>query len=97
MGGDFSDIFSDGIFEAPWELVVGVNLALQVLSWYENLPSDERPPHSIWWSDELLDQWFTDVEEKRNSRHGGGKGSSYDRADDAPMSENEFAAGLRPV
>lgn len=70
-----------------------------VLSWHENLPDEERPPRHIWWSEELLDEWFENVREERLSKYGGGKKkkrSLYEEADDAPMSENEYAAGLRP-
>ena len=74
-------------------LVVAVNTALQVISWFENLPRNEQPPRHIWWSERLLDEWFTNVEEDRNAKTG--KRSSYSDADDVPMMSNELAEGLR--
>jgi len=73
---------------------VAVNTALQVISWFEHLPRKEHPPRYIWWSDRLLDVWFTNVEDERNAKTG--KRSSYDDADDVPMMSNELADGLRP-
>lgn len=96
MGGDFSSFWQGGIEEVPWDRVVGVNEALQVISWHENLPRDEQPPRHIWWSVELLDEWFENVNEKRNDRTGSGRRrSSYDEAEDVPMTENELAAQFR--
>lgn len=78
--------------DAPWQIVVAVNHALTVISWHENLPKDEQPPRHIWHSAELVDAWFRDVEEQRESKYGGrGKRSSYDEADDVPMTGNELA------
>ncbi len=74
---------------------MAVNHALMVISWYENLPKDEQPPRHIWWSGELLDEWFRNVEEARGSRSTK-KSSSYEDADDAPMSANVLAEGMRP-
>ncbi len=76
-------------------MVVAVNHALMVISWHENLPRDEQPPREIWWSAELLDEWFRNVEEDRSSRSSK-KRSSYEDADDVPMSGNVYAEGLRP-
>lgn len=97
MGGDFSAFFPDGVIEAPYDIVLALNVALVVLSWFENLPRNEQPPRHIWWSDELIDEWFKSVREERESRSGSKKRrSSYDEAQDVPMSENELAAQLRP-
>ncbi len=74
---------------------MAVNTALMVLSWHENLPRDEQPPREIWWSGELLDEWFKNVEDDRSSRSTK-KRSSYDEADDTPMSGNVLTEGLRP-
>ncbi len=77
-------------------MVVAVNTALMVISWHENLPKDEQPPRHIWWSADLLDEWFRNVEEERNSRSTASR-SSYDEADDVPMAGNVLAEGLRPT
>ena len=78
-------------------MVLAVNSALTVLSWFENLPEDEQPPRHIWWSDELLEEWFKDVRERRDKKYGGGRArTSYDDADDVPMTSNELADQFRP-
>lgn len=71
-----------------------VNYALAVISWYENLPKKEQPPRAIWWSDSLLDEWFQNVQDSRDTRSGGTT-SAYDKADDAPMTDNELADEFR--
>lgn len=68
-----------------------------VISWHENLPQDEQPPREIWHSPKMVDKWFRDVEEKRESKYGSGRKSSYDDADDVPMTSNELAKSLRPT
>ncbi len=92
-------MFPDGIEGAPHDLVYAVSEALTVLSWYENLPDDEHPPRHIWWSDQMLSEWFRNVKAKRNKESGPTPRSSYDEAEDVPMSQNEFIdlSGVRPV
>lgn len=77
---------------------MAINHALTVISWHENLPKEEQPPRHIWHSGELVDKWFRDVEEKRSEKYGssGKKRSSYDEADNVPMSTNELADSYRP-
>ncbi len=86
MGGNF---WPEGIQHAPYNLVLAVNEALMVLSWHEKLPKDEVPPRHIWWSGELIDKWFQDVERKRKSKTG--KQSTYESADEVPMMGNQMA------
>lgn len=95
VGGDFSVFYSGSVFDAPWDILLAINHALTVLSWWENLPKDEQPPRHIWWSPTLLNEWFEEIRNKRSSS-GSKKQTSYQRADDAPMSDNEFAKDLRP-
>lgn len=76
-----------------------VSEALTVLSWYENLPEDEQPPRHIWWSDDLLEQWFRNVKENRKNDSGEGHRprSSYEEADDVPMAQNELIDRSGPI
>lgn len=92
-----SRLWDGPISEAPHDLVVAINTGLTVISWAENLPKDEQPPRSIWWSEELLDKWFKDVRAQRDKKYGrdGRRRSSYQQADDVPMSDNELAAEYR--
>lgn len=93
MGGDFSAIFPDGVVQAPYTLVMAVNTALTVLSWFENLPEEEQPPRHIWYDDEQIADWFRDVRASRKQNVK--RRSSYNDAEDAPMSDNELAAEYR--
>lgn len=86
MGGNF---WPEGIQNAPYNLITAVTEALAVLSWHEKLPKDEVPPRHIWWSVELIDKWFEDVERRRKRKYSG-KGSTYEDADDAPMVGNQW-------
>jgi hypothetical protein len=94
MGGDFSSFWPERVELIPWDRVVAVNHALMVISWHENLPRKEQPPRHIWWSDELLDDWFGNVQENRESRS---TRSSYADAEDVPMTSNELARQYRPT
>ena len=94
LGGDVSALVGENLADAPWDLVSAINQALIVLSWYENLSSDEQPPRWIWHSTKLIDEWFKEV---RRAREKGTKVSSYERAEDRPMSSNSLADDLRPV
>lgn len=77
----------------PWYLQVAIEHALTILSWYENLQEDERPPEHLWEDAEGLEQWWKYVEQKRSD------GMETDRGvpdpahtDQAPtMTENEYA------
>lgn len=85
------------MIDAPNQMVQAVNQALAVISWFENLPRDEVPPRHIWWSQELLDEWFVEVQERREKGASGRRSrSSYDEAKDVPMTTNEFADQFRP-
>lgn len=81
------------IKEAPYDLVYAIAEALTVLSWFENLPDDEQPPRHIWWSEDLIAEWFRNVKDARK-KDSGGSGqkpeSSYERSENVPMSQNEL-------
>jgi hypothetical protein len=86
VGGPF---WSEGIDKVDHQLVQAVNEALMVLAWFENLPKEEIPPRHIWWSVDMLDQWFEDVG-KRRKRQASGKKSTYDTADEVPSMGNQL-------
>ena len=86
-GGTF---WNGTIQEYPWTLIFAVNEALTVLSWHENLGKDEVPPRHLWWSGELLDEWFLEVEKRRKNKASPKKKTPYDEADDSPMMGNEL-------
>jgi len=68
--------------------VTAVSESLTVLSWFENLPEDEQPPRHIWWSDELVADWFRNVRANRGKKTN--KTSFYEQSEDVPMDENEM-------
>lgn len=47
-----------------------MNHALLILSWQENLPSDEMPPYWMWHLDWEIEEWFTKVQRKRDAKYG---------------------------
>lgn len=94
LGGDMSSILGDNVFDAPWDMVAAINHALTVLSWFENLPQEEQPPRHIWWSGDLVNEWFDNVRVKRSASSG--RKTAYELADDVPMDANSFAEDLRP-
>lgn len=79
---------------------VAIEHALNVLTWYENLPKDEVPPEHLWEDGEGLEQWWASVEAKRDD---GGVATSRGRVDsddgdgDQPsgMAENDYARFLK--
>jgi hypothetical protein len=77
---------------------VAIEQALTILSWFENMQKDEVPPEHLWEDVEGLEQWWKDVEAKRNdgSPIKRTRGSSDD--DDEPgseMVENDYARYLK--
>ncbi|KKL16022.1 hypothetical protein LCGC14_2499750 [marine sediment metagenome] len=70
-------------------LVQAVNHALMVLSWFENLPKDDVPPRNLWWSGDMLDDWFEEVERRRKKKSSGKK-STYEAADEVPSMGNQL-------
>mgnify|MGYP001011378439 len=41
-----------------------------ILSWQENLPSDEMPPYWMWHLDWEIEDWFRKVQRKRDAKYG---------------------------
>lgn len=50
--------------------------AFRILSWQENLSSDESPPAWMWPLDWEIEAWFEKVKIEREKKYGGGKSSS---------------------
>lgn len=63
--------------------------AHRVLSWQENLMSEEVPPPWMWPFEDELELWFEEVDRKRKERFGG------DSEPEGEMMENEYARGRR--
>lgn len=75
------------IEDVPNDLIKAVQHAFRVMNWHENLPGDEIPPAWMWPFDELLDDWFEQVEADRKAKWDN-PGSQDEEAD---MMDNEYA------
>jgi hypothetical protein len=76
----------------PVDLVRAVNHAYTILSWQENLTSEEVPPEWMWSLDDELEEWFEEVAAARKARFGGGASSNGSEPDEAPqMMSNQLA------
>lgn len=80
----------DRIEEVPADLILAIEQAHKVLTWRENLPSDDMPPAWMWHLDSELDSWFKMVDERRKD----GRSDSDDDEGSAGV-QNEFAKGMR--
>lgn len=76
---------------------VAIEHALNVLTWYENLPKDEVPPEYLWEDGEGLELWWKSVEDKRDDGTATSRGRvDDDDSDQAPgMAENDYARSLK--
>lgn len=98
--GDFRSLYPKGaerIEDVPWFLMVAIEHALTIISWHENLPSDEQPPEYLWEDSEGLEWWWATVEDKRNDGVSTSRGPT-DQAHDDPegqLTENEYARFLK--
>lgn len=76
-------LFPPGIthlMDLPFVMFNAIRNALGFLS-FDELPSDERPPRSIWMEPKLLNDHFREVERVRKAKYGGGDDSSTDIKD----------------
>ncbi len=58
--------------DAPAELMVALQHADHILSWYENISTEEIPPTWMWPFPDELDEWFEEVALARKQKYGGG-------------------------
>jgi len=79
--------------EVPADLAVAIEQALKILSWQENLTSEEMPPRWMWHLDWELETWFDEVKRARDSRFSVSSSDSYSDDDDETMwDDNEYAS-----
>lgn len=76
---------------------MAIEQALTILSWYENLPEEERPPEYLWEDSQGLEMWWASVEAKRSDGVATNRGATDHAQDDqAPsMTENDHARFLK--
>lgn len=98
--GDFRILYpkdADRLDEIPWCLQIAIEQALNILSWYENLPKEDVPPEYLWEDGEGLEMWWRTVEDRRNDGVETSRGhTDHDQDDQAPkMVENDVARFLK--
>ena len=76
----------DSIDKVPNDLAQAITHALTIVTWQENLQSEDMPPPWMWPFDEELVDWFEAVEAKHEAEAGGG--GAHEVAD---MTQNEYA------
>jgi hypothetical protein len=77
---------------------LAIEHTLTVLSRYENLPDEDRPPEYLWEDPQGLEQWFNSVEAKRNDGVETRRGRTDDHAQDdqqPSLTENDHARFLK--
>lgn len=93
--GHLHDLLPDGLGlrDCPYTIFDAIRMGGIFLSWDE-LPADERPPKRIWMDGDALQEWFHEVERRREEKYGSGGGSSgWDKSIEDPVS-NPAAKGL---
>lgn len=80
------------IEDLPYDLSIAIDQALRILSWQENLGSEEMPPQWMWHLDWEIEAWFIDVKNKREEKYNP-KGNSTQ--DDAAWEDNEYASRFK--
>jgi hypothetical protein len=85
-----SQLLPEGITslaDCPFTIHTAILAALGILN-YREFPIDERPPKRIWMSSEKLDEWWTEVERKREAKYKD-KGQASGEEYDGPVQENK--------
>jgi hypothetical protein len=85
MLGDCSSIA-----DMPVDLANALEHAVRIISWQENLTSDDIPPKWMWPLEWELELWFVEVDRRRQSASNGGSGDEQ-----VEMMDNEYARALR--
>ena len=76
--------------DLPADLAVAIEQAVTILSWQENLVSEEMPPKWMWHLDWEIENWFIAVKNKREARYN--KDPSDDsEGSDSDWEDNEYA------
>jgi len=91
MGG-LSIFWSGPVSEIPTDLSLAINHALRIVSWQENLMTEEMPPVWMWPLEWELDLWFEDVQRQRELRY---NPDGADDREEPEMMHNELADRFR--
>lgn len=83
------------IDDLPAKLVMAIDHALKVLSWYENLEKSEIPPQWMWHLDWELSDWWEQVDRERKAKYGRPDDDDDRESVLAEREENEYAARFK--
>lgn len=72
------------------DLFLVIEHSLRIISWQENLPSDECPPAWMWHLDWELETWFDKIKKDRENKYGTSSSSSNDDNSGAMFEENVY-------
>jgi hypothetical protein len=90
-------LLPDGIThldDLPYTHHAAIVRALAFLS-FEELPEEERPPHEIWWENDLMKEHFKRVRAAREAKYGLESGSNMrDEPIEGPVERNAAMDGL---
>ena len=96
-----SEILPEGftLQNMPNDLFTAIEQATRVISWQENLTSDECPPRWMWHLDWELETWFEKIKIERERKYGS-KGPKpgdpdYNDEGDAMFEENVYFERLK--
>jgi len=89
-----------GIEDVPDDLMVAIEQAVRICSWLESFPADEVPPRWMWHLDWKVDDWFKEVDRRRDAKFKGSQSSEHEAAwremdEDDSRVGNVFAQQLR--
>ncbi len=71
-----------------------LDYSLRILSWQENLSSDEMPPVWMWPLDWEIEKHFTVIESKRKAKYGTSSNDEQN-LDDEAWEDNVYAARFK--
>lgn len=94
--GGLQSIYPEGttVESVPHDFHSAVDHALRILSWQENLPSDEMPPRWMWCLDWEIDKHFEVVESRRKTKYGTSSNGD-EELDDSMWEDNVYAARFK--
>lgn len=81
--------------EIPHELSISIAHSLVIDSWFEHLPTDERPPEWMWPLPWEVEQWFDRVEKERDKKYGSSGDGTDDNIVEPDLEPNVYAEALR--
>lgn len=66
-----------------------------IIGWQENLPSEDVPDVSIWMFDDLIAEWFDEVDSRKSNDRVTPDSLTSDWDDEGSLEESSLAADYR--